>query len=241
MVNLDEKARNLLDLAKKKRDFAQKDKEESLKQISRQFDALHKRLEERKAVLCQAVSALAESECSKIDALVDSLTAVKERSASMFTPITSSTAIGYARSVEKVLDFINDMKDVQLPTKLGTEGNGMPKVMVHVSEELVKQIDNLGTIQANQGGSSLNDTSGATANPFVTKISSTLGKQFLNQIKSTSPRPDFSGPNTNDFSLPKNKLAGSRILPEAAQSSTKILNVLPHFKDNKLIYRWTPV
>jgi hypothetical protein len=31
LVNLDEKVRNLLDLAKKKRDFATKDKEESLK------------------------------------------------------------------------------------------------------------------------------------------------------------------------------------------------------------------
>ncbi len=45
---------------------------------------------------------------------------------------------------------------------------------------------------------------------------------------------------TDDFSKPKNKLGGSRILPEAAQS-IKILKVLPHFRDSKLIYRWTAI
>jgi hypothetical protein len=45
---------------------------------------------------------------------------------------------------------------------------------------------------------------------------------------------------TDDFSKPKNKLGGSRILPEAAQA-IKILKVLPHFKDSKIIYRWTAI
>ncbi len=47
-----------------------------------------------------------------IDSLIESVVAVKERSASMFNPITSTTAIGYARSVEKVLDFVQDMKEI---------------------------------------------------------------------------------------------------------------------------------
>ena len=54
----------------------------------------------------------------KIDNLIESIQALKERSAVMFNPISSTTAIGYARSLEKVLDFLNDMKDVQLPSKL---------------------------------------------------------------------------------------------------------------------------
>lgn len=44
---------------------------------------------------------------------------------------------------------------------------------------------------------------------------------------------------TNDFSKPKNKLMGSRILPEMAQT-IKILKVLPHFRDAKLVFRWIP-
>ena len=45
----------------------------------------------------------------------------------MFNPITSTTAIGYARSVEKVLDFLSDMKEIQLPQRLSSE---LPKVNV---------------------------------------------------------------------------------------------------------------
>jgi hypothetical protein len=67
--------------------------------------------------------------------------ALKDRSAQMFNPIQSTTAIGYARSVEKVLDFLTDMKDVQLPNKIATE---LPKVNVAISDELLRQIDNLG-------------------------------------------------------------------------------------------------
>jgi hypothetical protein len=52
---------------------------------------------------------------SKIDSLIESVVAVKDRSASMFNPITSTTAIGYARSLEKVLDFLTDMREIQLP------------------------------------------------------------------------------------------------------------------------------
>jgi hypothetical protein len=43
---------------------------------------------------------------------------------------------------------------------------------------------------------------------------------------------------TNDFSKPKNKLIGSRILPEPGQT-IKILKVLPHFKDSQLLYWWS--
>ena len=45
---------------------------------------------------------------------------------------------------------------------------------------------------------------------------------------------------TNDFSKPKNRLLGSRIIPEMAQT-IKILKVLPHFRDAKLVFRWTPL
>jgi hypothetical protein len=49
---------------------------------------------------------ISDQEVSKIDALIESIAACKERSASMFNPISSTTAIGYARSVEKVIDFV---------------------------------------------------------------------------------------------------------------------------------------
>jgi hypothetical protein len=71
-----------------------------------------RRLEERKNTLFQAIIAINEQEVQKIDALIESAQACKERSASMFSPITNTTAIGYARSVEKVLDFLSDMKEV---------------------------------------------------------------------------------------------------------------------------------
>ena len=118
LVNLDEKIRGLLDLVRKKKDFAVKDKEESLKQVNKQFETIYKRLEERKNTLFQAIIAISDQEVQKIDNLIESIQALKERSAVMFNPISSTTAIGYARSLEKVLDFLNDMKDVQLPSKL---------------------------------------------------------------------------------------------------------------------------
>jgi hypothetical protein len=42
----------------------------------------------------------------KIDALVESLSAVKERSIMMFQPITSTSAIGFTRSLERIIDFV---------------------------------------------------------------------------------------------------------------------------------------
>lgn len=73
--------------------------------------------------------------------LVEGMQALKDRSSLMFNPIQSTTAIGYARSVEKVLDFLTDMKDVQLPSKISSE---LPKVNVAISDELLRQIDSLG-------------------------------------------------------------------------------------------------
>lgn len=70
----------MLEIAKKKKDFALKDKDESLKQIMRQFDILSKRLEERKHTLFQAIIAMSNKEVSKIDSLIESMSAIKERS-----------------------------------------------------------------------------------------------------------------------------------------------------------------
>jgi hypothetical protein len=60
LVNLDEKIRSLLDLVRKKKDFAVKDKEESLKQVNKQFEAVYRRLEERKNTLFQAIMAISD-------------------------------------------------------------------------------------------------------------------------------------------------------------------------------------
>lgn len=111
-MQLDEKLRSILDLVKKKREFSLRDKEESLKQVSKQFEQVMRRLEDRKNTLFSAINAISEQEVQKIDSLIESVQACKERSAGMFSPITNTTAIGYARSVEKVLDFLSDMKDV---------------------------------------------------------------------------------------------------------------------------------
>lgn len=89
-----------------------------------------------------------------------------------------------------------------------------------MSDELIKQIDNLGQITNSQQQQS----------DF---IMSKLSKSFTQQLK------QHESGTTNDFSKPKNKLMNSRIMPEIAQS-IKILKVLPHFKENKLLYRWTP-
>lgn len=83
-MNLDEKIRGLLDLVKKKKDFSIKDKEESLKQVNKQFEAVYKKLEERKNTLFQAIIAISDQEVSKIDSLIESMAAVKERSIQMF-------------------------------------------------------------------------------------------------------------------------------------------------------------
>lgn len=149
LVNLDEKIRGLLDIVRKKKDFSVKDKEESLKQVNKQFEAVYRRLEERKNTLFQAIIAISDQEVQKIDQLTESMQALKDRSSVMFSPIQSTTAIGYARSIERVLDFLSDMKDVQLPSKLGSGGE-LPKVVVSVNEELIKQIDNLGQITNSQ-------------------------------------------------------------------------------------------
>ena len=102
----------MLDLVRKKKDFAIKDKEESIKQVNKQFEVIYKRLEERKNTLFQAIIAISDQEVNKIEALIESMQAVKDRSVSMFQPIASTTAIGYARSVERVLDFVSDMKEI---------------------------------------------------------------------------------------------------------------------------------
>lgn len=56
LVNLDEKIRGLLDLVKKKKEFAAKDKEESLKQVAKQFEVIYRRLEDQKNALCQHIN-----------------------------------------------------------------------------------------------------------------------------------------------------------------------------------------
>ncbi|CDW78080.1 UNKNOWN [Stylonychia lemnae] len=206
LVNLDEKIRTLLDLIKKKKDFCLKDKEESLKSINRQFDILYRKLEERKNTLFQKIIAIADQE-------IESVSAVKERSIQMFQPIQNSSAIGYARSLERIIDFIGDMKDVQLPQKLTNDYN----VSISI-DELSKQLDKLGSI--NFQGDLQNGANGGLGSGNMTNNSG-----------------DFSLI-TNDFSKPKAKIQNSKILPEIVQS-IKILKVLPHFKDNNLLYRWT--
>jgi hypothetical protein len=64
----------------------------------------------------------------------------------MFTPITNTTAIGYARSLERLLDFITDMRDVQLPSKLADPQNKsmINDFSLHIPEELYKLIDSIG-------------------------------------------------------------------------------------------------
>ncbi len=102
----------MLENVRKKKEFSLKDKEETLKQVNKMFDVVYRRLEERKNTLFQAIVAISDQEVSKIEALIESISACKDRSASMFNPISSTTAIGYARSVEKVIDFVTDMKEV---------------------------------------------------------------------------------------------------------------------------------
>ena len=59
----------------------------------------------------------------------------------MFQPISSTSAIGYARSLERIIDFINDMKEIQLPTKLTQD----LKINISV-DEVIKQIEKLGSL-----------------------------------------------------------------------------------------------
>ena len=116
----------------------------------------------------------------------------------MSQPIVNQTAIGYARSLEKILDFVSDMKDIQLPNKLIGRTSDLPKVNVQISEDLIKNIDSLGTIQSPQQAT------------FTEQSKMPAGKtSLLNKSQDQSLI-------TNDFSKPKNKLGGSRILPEMA-------------------------
>lgn len=80
LVNQDEKIRSLLDIVKKKRDFLVRDKEEQLKAVSKHFERIIRKIEERKGLLFQKVINLADKEIRKIDALAESLSAIKERS-----------------------------------------------------------------------------------------------------------------------------------------------------------------
>jgi hypothetical protein len=212
LVNLDQRVRGLLELARKKKEFALRDKEESLRMVNRQIDMLIAKVEERREAITTTINAISAQEVGNIDAIIESVIAVKERSAQMFTPISNTTAIGYARSVEKVIDFVQDMKEIQLPQKIQQD---LPKISVLIPDDLLKQIDLLGTITS------------AEMNPLASKLGASLAKKLQNDNLTT-----------DDFSKPKNKLGSSRILPEAAQS-TKILKVLPHFRDSKIIYRWT--
>ena len=118
LVNLDQRVRGLLELARKKKDFALRDKEESLRMVNRQIDMLIAKVEERREAITTTINAISAQEVGNIDAIIESVIAVKERSAQMFNPINNTTAIGYARSVEKVIDFVQDMKEIQLPQKL---------------------------------------------------------------------------------------------------------------------------
>ncbi len=58
LVNLDQKVRALLDLVRRKKEFATRDKEESIRQVARQFEIVQTRLEERKNTLFQAINAI---------------------------------------------------------------------------------------------------------------------------------------------------------------------------------------
>lgn len=78
---------------------------------------------------------------AKIDALVDSMSAVKDRSVQMFQPIHSQSAIGYTRSLERILDFMSDMREVQLPQKLTKDY----KISMNV-EEVARQIERMGSV-----------------------------------------------------------------------------------------------
>ena len=48
MVDSDERIKNLLELVKRKKEFYMKDKDEALKTVNKHFEALYRRLEERK-------------------------------------------------------------------------------------------------------------------------------------------------------------------------------------------------
>lgn len=145
---------------------------------------------------------------AKIDALVDSMSAVKDRSVQMFQPIHSQSAIGYTRSLERILDFMSDMREVQLPQKLTKDY----KISMNV-EEVARQIERMGSVTFPGETNVFGGTMGQTMNMSA----------------------DFSLI-TNDFSKPKNKIQNSRIIPEIAQS-IKILKVLPHFKESTLLFR----
>jgi hypothetical protein len=66
-VNIDERVRGMLEGAKRKRDFSLKDKEEGIRQVNRQFDAIIKRIEEKKNQVIQMVVSKSENEVNKID------------------------------------------------------------------------------------------------------------------------------------------------------------------------------
>ena len=51
------------------------------------------------------------------------------------------SAIGYARSLERIIDFMSDMKDTSLPHKLTNEY----KVQINI-DEIQKYIDKLGVV-----------------------------------------------------------------------------------------------
>ena len=147
--------------------------------MQKAFEQTYKRLEERKNNLFQKIISIADTELQKIDELIDSISAVKERSITMFQPIQSTSAIGYARSLERIIDFTQDFKGIQLPHKLTNDF----RVNLCTLDELLKGIEKLGTIETHN----VND------NHLESKLLI-----------------------TNDFAKPKNKLIGSKIVPEIA-------------------------
>lgn len=102
------------------------------------------------------------------------------------------------------------MKDIELPQKLTNDF----KVNLSI-EDVLKHIEKLGSISQQ----------GANGDQSITTNSLLNSSGDFNLI-------------TNDFSKPKNKLVNSKIMPEIAQS-IKILKALPHFKESKLLYRWS--
>lgn len=61
----------------------------------------------------------------------------------MFSPIPSSSAIGFARSLERIIDFMTDMKNISLPSKLTNDF----KVNLN-TEKVLKEIELLGNIRS---------------------------------------------------------------------------------------------
>ena len=58
---------------------------------------------------------------TKIKDIEECLILIKNRSASMFNPIHNNSSIGFIRSLERINDFITEMKDISLPQKIASD------------------------------------------------------------------------------------------------------------------------